>query len=101
MWFEEESCRAKEQRPRSLMPRGALSMAICVQAGTYICPNPGHVKRENFGKPQNVNAKNVAGRRKLARAKELRPKSHVPCGTFSMAINVLMGLVEFVQTELM
>jgi len=44
-----------------------------------------------------VNAKNVAGR-KLAGAKELRPRSRVPCGTFSMAINVLLGLVKFVQT---
>jgi hypothetical protein len=99
MWLEEVSCRAKEQRPRSLMPCGALSMAICIQAGAYSLSKPRSCEqRENFGKPQNVNAKNVAGRRKLAGAKQLRPRSHVPCGVFSMAINVLLGLVEFVQT---
>ncbi len=99
MWLEEESCRAKERRPRSLMPCGALSMAVYVQAGAYSLSKPRSCEqRENFGKPQNVNAQNVVGRRKLARAKELRPRSRVTCGMFSMVINVLLGLVEFVQT---
>jgi hypothetical protein len=75
------------------------SMAICIQAGAYSLSKPRSCEqRENFGKPQNVNAKNVPGRRKLAQAKELRPRSRVPCGVFSVAINVLLDLVEFVQT---
>jgi len=52
MWLEEESCRAKEQRPRSLMPCGALSMAVCIQAGAYSLSKPRSCEqRANFGKP--------------------------------------------------
>ncbi len=41
------------------MPCGALSMALYVQAGTYSLSKPRSCEQnENFGKPQNVNAKN-------------------------------------------
>jgi hypothetical protein len=48
MWLEEDSCRAKEQRPRSLMPCGALQWLYVSRQVPTVCPNPGHVKRERI-----------------------------------------------------
>ncbi len=63
-----------------------------------VCPNPGHVKRERereFWEATKCEGQKCGGKKKACMSQRTKPRSRVPCGVFSVAINVL---VEFVQT---